>query len=76
MTERMKFVVPGVDIPDDIYHRMKNTDDPKKEGFEISVELINSLKEINGISGIHITALFWEDIIPILVKETGLYPRP
>jgi len=76
MTERMKFVVPGVDIPDDIYHRMKNTDDPKKEGFDISVDLINSIKKINGISGIHITALFWEDIIPSLVEETGLHPRP
>lgn len=76
MTERMKFVVPGVDIPDEIYNRMKNTDEPKKEGYEISVELINNIKKINGISGIHITALFWEDIIPSLVKDTGLYPRP
>ena len=73
MTERMKFHVPGVDIPDAIYQRMKQANDPKKEGFAIAVELINKLCEIKGIHGIHITALFWEDIIPTLVKETGIH---
>ena len=75
MTERMKFHVPGVDIPDSIYNRMKNATDPKDEGYKISIELINEIKKINGVHGIHITALFWEDIVPSLVKETGFYPR-
>jgi methylenetetrahydrofolate reductase (NADPH) len=75
MTDRMKFHVPGVDIPDPIYNRMKNATDPKDEGYKISIELINEIKKIKGVHGIHITALFWEDIVPSLVKETGLYPR-
>lgn len=75
MTERMKFQVPGVDIPDSIYNRMKNATDPKDEGYKISIELINEIKKIKGVHGIHITALFWEDIVPSLVKETGFYPR-
>jgi len=75
MTERMKFHVPGVDIPDEIYNRMKNSKDPKKEGYDISVELINKIKKIKGIHGIHITALFWEDIIPSLVNDTRIYKR-
>jgi methylenetetrahydrofolate reductase (NADPH) len=76
MTERMKFHVPGVDIPNDIYERIKNADDPKKVGYEIALNLINEVKRIKGVHGLHITALFWEDIIPFLVKESGLYPRP
>lgn len=76
MAERMKFFVPGVDIPDKIYNRMKKTQDTKKEGYDIAVELINNVKKIKGIHGLHITALFWEEIIPHLVKETHLYPRP
>jgi 5,10-methylenetetrahydrofolate reductase len=76
MTERMKFHVPGVDIPDNIYERMKKTINPLNEGFDISLELINEVKKIKGVHGIHITALFWEDIIPHLVKESGLLPRP
>ena len=75
MTERMKFHVPGVDIPDDIYKRMKNAKDQKEEGYKISVELIDEIKKIKGVHGIHITALFWEDIIPSLVDETGIYKR-
>jgi methylenetetrahydrofolate reductase (NADPH) len=76
MTERMKFYVPGVDIPDEYHNRMKNASDPKKEGFDIAVELISEIKKIKGVHGIHITALFWEDIIPSLVKKVNLYPRP
>jgi methylenetetrahydrofolate reductase (NADPH) len=75
MAERMKFYVPGVDIPDDIYKRFKNAIDIQKEGYQIAHELINEIKKINGIHGIHITALFWENIIPSLVKESQLYPR-
>jgi methylenetetrahydrofolate reductase (NADPH) len=72
MTERMKFHVPGVDIPKEIYDRMKKASDPKKEGYNIAHELVSEVKKIKGIHGIHITALFWEEIIPKLVTETGL----
>jgi len=75
MTERMKFFVPGVDVPDEIHKRVKNAKDQKEEGYKIALELINSLKNIKGVHGIHITALFWEDIIPSLVKESNLFPR-
>lgn len=73
MTERMKFHVPGVDVPDEIYKRMKSCTNQKKEGFSIALEIINDLKRIKGINGIHITALFWEDIIPEIVKKSGLH---
>ena len=76
MTERMKFHVPGADIPDQIYLKMKNATDSINVGYETSLELINEVKKINGIHGLHITALFWEDIIPQLIKESNLYPRP
>jgi len=54
----------------------KHATDPKQEGYKIALELINELKHINGIHGIHITALFWEDIIPSLIKESGLSSQP
>ena len=76
MTERMKFHVPGVDLTEETYSRMKHATDPKQEGYEIALELINELKHIKGIHGIHITALFWENIIPSLVKESKLSLQP
>jgi methylenetetrahydrofolate reductase (NADPH) len=75
MTERMKFHVPGTDVPDALYQRMKAAGDPAKEGYAIALETIRELKKIPGIHGIHITALFWEEMIPSLVKEAGLISR-
>jgi methylenetetrahydrofolate reductase (NADPH) len=72
MADRMKFHVPGVNLPDDIYKRMEKSDDASKEGFEISLELINKIKKIKGVHGIHITALFWENIIPDLIIDSKL----
>jgi len=74
MAERMKFHVPGVDVPDDIFNRIKNSKDQMRAGYEISLELIDKIKKIRGVHGLHITALFWESIIPSLVKESGIYP--
>jgi len=76
MLDRMKYHVPGVDIPDEIYTRLNNAQDFCHESITLTLDLIKQVKRMKGISGIHITALFWEDIIPMLVKESGCYPRP
>ena len=73
MAERMKFHVPGTDVPDVVYQRMKNAVDPEKEGYAMALETIRELKVLSGVHGIHITALFWEEIIPALVKDAGLF---
>lgn len=73
MAERMKFHVPGTDVPDVVYERIKNASDAAKEGYIIALETIRELKGLKGIHGIHITALFWEEIIPVLVKDSGLH---
>ena len=75
MTERMKFHVPGADVPDALYQRMKAAGDPAKEGYAIALETIRELKTVPGLHGIHITALFWEEMIPSLVNEAGLISR-
>ncbi len=76
MTERMKYHVPGVDVPDKIHNQMKNAKNEKDTGFSIALDLINTLKKCPGLHGIHITALFWEDVIPSLIRQANLYPRP
>jgi 5,10-methylenetetrahydrofolate reductase len=74
MAERMKFHVPGTDVPDWVYEQMKTASDPAKEGYKIALETIHELKALPGLHGIHITALFWEEIIPALVNDAGLLP--
>jgi len=34
------------------------------------------LKEIDGIHGIHIMAVAWEDIVAVIAERAGLLPRP
>lgn len=75
MMQRMKYHVPGVDVPEKIEQRMVHASDPLAEGYAIALETIQDLKQVNGLSGVHITALFWESIIPKLVTDAGLYPR-
>ncbi len=74
MAERMKYHVPGTDVPDAVYKRITQATHPEEEGYRLAVETIESLKGLRGVHGIHITALFWETIIPRLVRDTGLLP--
>jgi len=68
--------VAGVTIPEEILKRMKNAKDQKAEGIEICLEIIKKIRKIKGVQGLHIMAVMWEDIVPLIVKESGLYPRP
>ncbi|MGI6035501.1 MAG: methylenetetrahydrofolate reductase [Limnochordia bacterium] len=68
--------VAGVSIPDECIQRMEKAADPAEEGVKMAVELIQQLKEIEGVAGVHLMPVMWERIIPRLVEEAGLYPRP
>ncbi|MBU4510100.1 methylenetetrahydrofolate reductase, partial [bacterium] len=68
--------VAGVTIPEEILERMKNAKDQKAEGVEICLEIIKKIRKIKGVRGLHIMAVMWEDIVSLIVKESGLYPRP
>lgn len=76
MMQRMKYHVPGVDIPNEIAHRISTADDIESEALTIATDLISQIKSIKGVHGVHITALFWEQKIPEIVKRVGLFPRP
>jgi len=78
MANYMKNRVPGMDVPDEVVKRMKGVPKEKQaeEGLKICVETIQRLKECEGIKGFHIMAIEWEEKVPGIVKEAGLYPRP
>jgi len=76
MARYMRDNVPGVNVPDEIVTRMEDAEDSKEEGLKICLEIIEQIKEIPGIHGIHVMAVGWEDIVPTLVERAGLLPRP
>jgi len=66
----------GAVIPKHIFDRMDKAPNPKAEGVSIAVRTIKALKRIEGVRGVHLMPVGWEDIVPTLVKEAGLLPRP
>lgn len=72
----MKANVPGIHIPDEIIHRMENSSDQEREGYEIACEFIREILEIKGIRGLHLMAIGWESIVPQLVTDLHLNPLP
>jgi len=76
MARYMKKFVPGITIPDEFITRMKEAEDAKVEGMKITQEIIQQVREIPGVHGIHIMAVGWEEIVPEVVKGAGLMPRP
>jgi len=76
MARYMRDYVSGVSVPDDLIIRMEEAEIAKEEGVRIPLEIIEELKEIPGVHGIHIMAVGWEDVVPEIVERAGLLPRP
>jgi len=88
MLKYMHNAVAGVSVPDALMERMSAAkvaagDDKKqaklnqeKEGISIAVELIEQVRAIPGVRGIHVQAIEWEHKVPEILKRAGLLPRP
>jgi methylenetetrahydrofolate reductase (NADPH) len=73
---QMTKLVAGMDIPDVFVERMERAEDAKAEGLEIALGLIEELRGVEGVSGVHVMAVGWEEIVPTIVERAGLLPRP
>jgi methylenetetrahydrofolate reductase (NADPH) len=72
--------VPGVVVPKSILDRMEAADkagNAQEEGVQIALELVRKIKgyEKQGIHGLHIMPVGWEDIVPRIVTEAGLLKK-
>jgi 5,10-methylenetetrahydrofolate reductase len=74
----MKNRVPGMDVPDSIIERLQGVpkEQVSKEGIKLCVDIINQVREIEGVAGIHIMAIEWEEAVAEIVGAAGLLPRP
>ncbi|MGE4570835.1 MAG: methylenetetrahydrofolate reductase [Gammaproteobacteria bacterium] len=64
--------VPGVHIPDSIIKRLSGAENQKKEGQKICVELMQQVKELEGVSGVHVMAYKQEQYVAEMVKDSGV----
>ncbi|HEG44256.1 MAG TPA: methylenetetrahydrofolate reductase [Phycisphaerales bacterium] len=72
----MKNNVAGISVPDELIARMEAAEDKKQEGIDICVEMIEKIKTIKGVAGIHLMPIGWESITPTILEKAGLLPRP
>jgi len=68
----MRSNVPGVHIPDSIIKRLEGAQDQKAEGKKICIDIINEVKEIQGVSGVHVMAYRLEEYVAEIVSESGV----
>lgn len=74
MAMHMRDKVWGVEVPDALIARMEGATDEGEEGMNICVEVIQQLRELDGVAGCHIMAVAWEDSIPEILSRAGLLP--
>jgi methylenetetrahydrofolate reductase (NADPH) len=48
----------------------------KDEGIQICIDLIEQMREIEGVAGVHVMAIEWEEAVKPIVEGADLYPRP
>lgn len=64
--------VPGVHIPDAVIERMDRAADQRREGVNICVEIIQQIREIKGIAGVHLMAHRAEELIIGALADAGI----
>ena len=75
--EWIRSKVPGVVIPDAVIHRLQGVpeDRQKHEGRQICLEIIQEIREIPGVHGVHVMAYRQEHLVAEIIEEAGLLPR-
>lgn len=64
--------VPGIHIPDDVIARLEGAQDQKAEGKRLAIDIINEVKEIQGVSGVHVMAYRQEEFVAEIVHDSGV----
>jgi methylenetetrahydrofolate reductase (NADPH) len=75
VAQYMNKEVPGVYIPEHYMRRMEAAGDgAAEEGVQIALEVIEAVRKLQGVNGIHLMAVGWEEIVPRIVADAGLAP--
>jgi methylenetetrahydrofolate reductase (NADPH) len=89
MAKYMRDFVPGITMPDHVIERIEAAAKGipaeekaerqkawREEGLRMCVELIQELREVEGVAGVHVMAIEWEEAVRPIVEGAGLLPRP
>ena len=63
----------GVSVPDAVIARLEQAEDPAAEGRRIAIEMIQGLRTIPGVSGVHLMAPLQKiETLALVIDEAGL----
>ncbi|MCU9847485.1 methylenetetrahydrofolate reductase [Defluviimonas sp. WL0024] len=68
----MRSNVPGIHVPDALIERMEKAEKPGAEGKKICIELIQQIREIKGVAGVHVMAYRREHQVSEIILESGV----
>lgn len=71
----MRNNVPGVHIPDEVVNRLKGAQKQVLEGKKLCIEIIQQVREMVGVSGVHVMAYRQEELVAEIIEDAGLLPR-
>ena len=67
----------GVIVPDAVVSRLEQAgDSAEDEGVRLTVEIVERLRAIRGIAGVHVMGLGHEEAVRRVIETAGLLPRP
>ena len=66
--------IPGVKVPAGILKRYEDAseDDFEEIGVDIALNIIDRIKGMKGINGLHLMSVGVENIVPRIINEAGL----
>ena len=70
MARYMNEHVWGIHVPDALINRFEQASDKRAECIAVTAELIRAVRDV--ANGIHLYALGWEEMIPDILKTSGI----
>ncbi len=76
--EFMRSEVPGLYVPEEVARRLRGVPEERvaAEGLALCAEIIQQVRAMPGVAGVHVMAFGWEDAVPELLERAGLGRRP
>jgi 5,10-methylenetetrahydrofolate reductase len=68
----MRANVPGVHIPDQVIARLEGAQNQKAEGKRLCIDIIQEVREMTGVAGVHVMAYRPEEYVSEIVHESGV----
>jgi 5,10-methylenetetrahydrofolate reductase len=68
----MRTNVPGIHIPDAIIQRLEGAKNQRAEGKAICVEIIQQVRAMKGVAGVHVMAYRQEEFVSEIIQASGV----